>query len=74
MIEQNIVLFYGHRDLKVIDMNDKVELKPKIYESPDNGKTIYERDFGSDPSTRTLIKTSVQQQWNITFNEKPVDL
>lgn len=43
---------------------------PKIYESPDKGKTIYERDFGS--TERTLIKTSVQQQWNITFNGKPV--
>jgi hypothetical protein len=39
---------------------------PKIYESPDRGKTIYERDFGS--TERRLIKTSVQQQWNITFN------
>ena len=29
---------------------------PKIFESPDNGKTVYERDFGADPSTRRLIK------------------
>ena len=27
-----------------------------IYESPDNGKTVYSRLFGSDPSTRVLIK------------------
>lgn len=40
---------------------------PKIYESPDKGKTVYEREFGADPSTRTLVKTSVQQQWNITY-------
>lgn len=40
--------------------------KTKIFESPDKGKTIYERDFGS--TERRLIKTSVQQQWNITFN------
>lgn len=46
----------------------------KIYESPDKGKTIYERDFGSDPSTRIFLKTSVQQQWNITYNGKSVDL
>lgn len=39
---------------------------PKIFESPDGGKTIYERDFGS--TERKVIKTSVQQQWNITFN------
>jgi glutaredoxin 3 len=28
--------------------------KPKIYESPDKGKTIYERDFGS--LERTLVR------------------
>lgn len=46
----------------------------KIYESPDKGKTIYERESGANPSTRKLVKTSVQQQWNITFNGKKVDL
>jgi hypothetical protein len=46
------------------------EQKPKIYESPDKGKTIYERDFGS--IERTLVKTAIQQQWNITFNGTPV--
>jgi hypothetical protein len=44
----------------------------KIYESPDKGKTVYERDFGSDPSTRKVIKTSIQQQWNITFRGEQV--
>ena len=39
---------------------------PKIFESPDKGKTIYEREFGS--TERLLIKTAVQQQWNITYN------
>jgi hypothetical protein len=58
--------------MKQLDMFE--ELKPKIYESPDKGKTVYQRDLGADPSTRTLIKTSVQQQWNITFNGKKVDL
>jgi len=43
---------------------------PKIYESSDKGKTIYERDFGS--IERTLVKTAIQQQWNITFNGTPV--
>ncbi len=45
--------------------------KAKIYESPDKGKTIYERDFGS--AERTLVKTSVQQQWNITYNGTRID-
>ena len=39
----------------------------KIYESPDKGKTVYERSFGAHPSTRTLIKTSVEQQWNVSY-------
>jgi len=54
--------------------NETEEKTSKIYESPDKGKTIYEREFGSDPSTRTVLKTSVQQQWNITYKGKPVDL
>ena len=40
--------------------------KPKIFESPDKGKTIYERDFGS--TERRVVKTAVQQQWTITYN------
>lgn len=44
----------------------------KIYESPDKGKTIYERDFGADPSTRRIVKTAVQQQWTIKYNGEPV--
>ena len=58
-------------------MNEDNEAKlknVKIYESPDKGKTVFEREFGSDPSTRTVVKTSVQQQWNISFNGKKVDL
>jgi len=47
----------------------KIDLS-KIYESPDKGKTIYERYFGS--IERTLVKTAIQQQWNITFNGTPV--
>lgn len=46
------------------------DLKPKIYESPDKGKTVYERDFGSTERKlveKDIIKSSVQQQWNITF-------
>ena len=43
---------------------------PKIYESPDKGQTVYERNFGE--TERRLIKSSVQQQWKITFNGEPV--
>ena len=28
----------------------------KIFESPDGGKTVYERPFGGDVSQRTLVK------------------
>lgn len=42
-----------------------VDPPKKIYESPDKGKTVYERDFGSDPSTRRIVKTALQQQWEI---------
>ena len=34
---------------------DKEEKTPKIYESPDKGKTVYERDFGADPSSRKEV-------------------
>ena len=40
---------------------------PKIYESPDKGHTVYERDFGASTYTRKMIKSSVEQQWNITY-------
>lgn len=57
------------------DVNVKIKSENiKIYESPDKGKTVFEREFGADPSTRTIVKTSVQQQWNITFNGEKVDL
>lgn len=48
--------------------NEVNEENPKIFESPDKGKTVYQRDFGADPSTRTIVKTSVQQQWNVTYD------
>lgn len=48
------------------------EMKPKIYESPDKGQTVYARDFGS--TERTLVKTSVQQQWKITFKGEEVSV
>ena len=32
--------------------------KPKIFESPDGGKTVYERDFYKPYSQRKLVKTT----------------
>ena len=49
------------------ELKDDKSKKSVICESPDKGKTIYEREIGSDPSTRKIIKTAVQQQWNITY-------
>jgi len=46
----------------------------KIYESPDKGQTVYERDFGAHPSTRRIVKTAIQQQWNITFKGEKVTI
>jgi len=38
---------------------------PKIYESPDKGKTVYEREFGAHPSTRKLVKTKKSKKGNV---------
>tara|TARA_Y100001937_G_scaffold128118_1_gene202576 strand:- start:1212 stop:1691 length:480 start_codon:yes stop_codon:yes gene_type:complete len=35
---------------------DKEEKTPKIYESPDGGKTIYERNFMAPHETRKLVE------------------
>lgn len=45
--------YYENRE-KHDELMKKMEGK-KIYESPDGGRTIYERDFGSDVSERKLI-------------------
>jgi len=31
----------------------------KIYESPDKGQTVYEREFGAPINTRRLVRESV---------------
>ena len=38
---------------KMLEMKEK---NAKIYESPDNGKTVYERDFGASHDTRTRVE------------------
>ena len=41
-----------------------------IFESPDKGKTIFKRKFGSDPLDRELIKKTTEQEedeWLETF-------
>ena len=49
--------------------------KSKIFESPDKGRTIYERELGSHPSTRKLIydANSKKEKWNITFKGMKVE-
>lgn len=44
------------QDKLMEEMKDK-----KIYESPDGGKTIYERPFGSNASERTLISEETRK-------------
>lgn len=57
-------------NMKIEDGKLVLSKSAKIYESPDKGKTIYEREFGAHPSTRKLIKTSVQQQWDIQYKDE----
>ena len=33
-----------------------------IYESPDGGKTVYERPFGSNPTERVLVDTDSEKE------------
>jgi len=35
--------------------NNENERTPKIYESPDRGQTVYEREFGAPYTERKLI-------------------
>jgi hypothetical protein len=44
---------------------------PKIYESPDGGKTVYERDFGSSQSSRKII---YHPQELLTKKILPIDI
>jgi glucose-6-phosphate 1-dehydrogenase len=44
------------QDKLMEEMKDK-----KIFESPDGGKTIYERPFGGDISERTLINEETRK-------------
>lgn len=39
---------------------------PKIYESPDRGKTVYEREFGSLEKTKVVNHTEIdpdKREW-----------
>ena len=41
---------------------------PKIYESPDKGKTVYAREIGSPVSSRTLVEElarKVSKTWSM---------
>ena len=48
-----------------------MQSKPKIYESPDGGKTIYERDFGASDTQRRLI---THPQELLTKKILPIDI
>ena len=66
MYPNNMELGAKVRELywKEREIQDKImeEMKDKkIYESPDGGKTIYERPFGSDISERTLISNETRK-------------
>jgi len=66
MYPNNMELGAKVRELywKEREIQDKImeEMKDKkIYESPDGGKTIYERPFGGDVSERTLISEETRK-------------
>jgi len=45
---------------------------PKIYESPDGGKTVYARDFGQAPASRVLIKSPEKRVVLVTGGFDPL--
>ena len=45
---------------------------PKIYESPDGGKTIYARDIGQAPTSRVLIKSPEKRVVLVTGGFDPL--
>jgi D-beta-D-heptose 7-phosphate kinase/D-beta-D-heptose 1-phosphate adenosyltransferase len=45
---------------------------PKIYESPDGGKTIYARDFGQAPAFRVLVKSPEKRVVLVTGGFDPL--
>jgi len=45
---------------------------PKIYESPDGGKTIYARDFGAPPNFRVLVKSPEKRVVLVTGGFDPL--
>lgn len=46
----------------------------KIYESPDGGKTVYERDFGSSPKDRKQISSEDDDKTYPFREDVPADL
>jgi len=45
---------------------------PKIYESPDGGKTVYARDFGAQPNFRVLVKSPEKRVVLVTGGFDPL--
>ena len=61
-LKESCLMSDGKKTETNVNFNVKVysvmneEKKPIfIYESPDKGKTVYSREFGSNPPNRTLI-------------------
>lgn len=57
-------------ELKMMEKSRKefMEKQNKIYESPDGGKTVYERPVGGDPLERTLVKQGDNVGSNFKFS------
>lgn len=45
---------------------------PKIYESPDGGKTVYARDFGAPPDFKVLVKSAEKKVVLVTGGFDPL--
>lgn len=54
--------------------------KSKIFESPDGGKTVFERDIGDDHTKRKLVKTTGEKLYGyhpqelLTAKILPIDI
>jgi hypothetical protein len=46
----------------------------QIFESPDGGKTLYAREFGSAIESRRLIQTDNTLQWHLYLREHDWDV
>lgn len=59
-------------ELKMMEKSRKefMEKQGKIYESPDGGKTVYERPIGGDISERKVIKEDPGESFKFSVGDK----